>query len=143
MNAQIAKIIRASVHHFVGRLGRDPELRFFESGNAVANTRLLVNQPGSKRDDGSQPDGFKLEIWGDQAQKFADTCRQGALVQVVGRVKEEAWTDRNTGEERQQDVIQVERWELLRAPGQQGQQSAPAAPAAPAAAPARQPRGAF
>jgi len=137
MNTQIAQIIRASVHHFVGRLGREPELRFFDSGNAVCNTRLLVNQPGARRDDGSEPDGFKLEIWGEAAQAFADACQKGALVQVVGRVKEETWTD-NTGQERQQLVIRVDQWQLLRAPGQQGQQQAAAgqAPAAAAAAPA-------
>ena len=137
MNTQIAQIIRASVHHFVGRLGREPELRFFDSGNAVCNTRLLVNQPGARRDDGSEPDGFKLEIWGEAAQAFADACQKGALVQVVGRVKEETWTD-NTGQERQQLVIRVDQWQLLRAPGQQGQQQAAVgqAPAAAAAAPA-------
>lgn len=142
MNTQIAQIIRASVHHFVGRLGREPELRFFESGNAVCNTRLLVNQPGAKRDDGSEPDGFKLEIWGEAAQAFADACQKGALVQVVGRVKEETWTD-NNGQERQQLVIRVDQWQLLRAPGQQGQQqqSAPVQrPAAAAPAPTSQRR---
>ena len=136
MNAQIAQIVRASVHRFIGRLGRDPELRFFDSGNAVCNCRLLVNQPGARRDDGSEPDGFKLEIWGEQAQKFADTCAKGSLVDVVGRVKLETWTD-NAGQEREQQVIRVEQWALLR-PAQQ-QQAAPA----PAPAPARQQRAPF
>lgn len=142
MNAKhTEQIIRASVHHFIGRLGRDSELRYFESGNAVANNRLLVNLPGSKKSDGLEPDAFKLEIWGtEQAQAFSDTCGKGCLVHVVGRVKEETWADRSTGEERQQPVITVDRWELLRANQQTQQQGAPVAPAQ--AAVPRQ-RGAF
>ena len=135
MNPQIEQIIRASVHHFVGRLGRDPELRFFESGNAVANCRLLINLPGAKKNDGQDPDAFKLELWGDKAQAFADGCRKGSLVQIIGRVKQETWTDRTTGEERSQPVISVERWELL----QPGPNSAAPAQAAPAPAPAQRP----
>ena len=149
MNAQIAQIVRASVHRFIGRLGREPELRFFDSGNAVCNCRLLVNQPGARRDDGSEPDGFKLEIWGERAQEFADTCAKGALVDVTGRVRTEAWTDGN-GQEREQQVIRIEQWALLRPAGQgqgqpQQQQSAPA-PAqrtTPAPAPAHQQRAPF
>ena len=128
---QQLQIVRASVHRFIGRLSQDPALRFFDSGNAVANSRLLVNQPGARRDDGSEPDGFKLEIWGDRAQEFADSCAKGSLIDVVGRVKIESWDDRTTGEQRQQLVITVEQWALLRPAGQgQPQQQAAPAPAA-------------
>lgn len=127
MNSLIDQVLRASQHRFIGRLARDPELRFFESGNCVANTRLAVNKPGAKRDDGQDPDWFKVEIWGEKAQQFADACSKGSLVDVTGRVKSEAWTDRGTGEERTQLVIQVERWEVVPTAGQQ--QPKPAAPA--------------
>ncbi len=140
---QQLQIVRASVHRFIGRLSQDPALRFFDSGNAVANSRLLVNQPGARRDDGSEPDGFKLEIWGsEQAQAFADACAKGSLVDVVGRVKIETWTD-NTGQEREQPTIRIEQWALLRPAGQgqpqQQQQAAPAPAAAQRTAPAPAP----
>jgi single-strand DNA-binding protein len=126
------QIIRASLHRFLGRLSADPEVRFFESGNSVCNARLLVNKPGAKRDDGQQPDGFKLEIWGERAQAFADAAKKGDTVDVTGRVKSETWTDR-TGEERTGRVIQVEEFSVRPRQG-----AAPSAPApAPAPAPAR------
>lgn len=113
MNELVAAVLRASQHRFVGRLGVDPEIKFLDSGSCVANARMAVNKPGSKRDDGQEPDWFKIELWGDKAQDFANQCRKGSLVDVTGRVKTERWTDRNTGEERTQLVITVETWAAL------------------------------
>ena len=58
----------------VGRAGRDPEVRYFESGSMVANLTLAVN----RRSSGDEPDWFNLEIWGKQAQVAADYVRKGA-----------------------------------------------------------------
>ena len=127
------QIIRASLHRFLGRLSADPEVRYFESGNSVCNARLLVNKPGAKRDDGQQPDGFKLEIWGEQAQQFADAAKKGDMVDVTGRVKSETWTDR-TGEQRTGLVIQVEVFSVRPRQG-----AAPATAPAPAPTPAPAP----
>ena len=135
---ELAKILlRASVHHFIGRLGRDPEMRFFETGNSVCNARIGINQPGAKQGDGNEADWIKLEIWGEDGQRFADACSKGQEVHVVGRVKSERWTDRNTGEERVQLCCTVKQWQATPAatPAPQPQaQSAPTRQAPPAAA---------
>lgn len=134
MSELISQVLRASQHRFIGRMARDPELRSFESGNCVCNARILINKPGAKRDDGQEPDGFKLEIWGDKAQAFTDATRKGDLVDVTGRVKSETWNDRTTGEQRHGLVVLVEEWALA------GQPRPPAAAAAPAVVkPAPQP----
>ena len=93
----------------VGRAGRDPEVRYFESGSMVANLTLAVNR--RSRDD--EPDWFNLEIWGKQAQVAADYVRKGALLGITGSFKLERWTDRSSGEERTKPVIRVDRLELL------------------------------
>jgi single-strand DNA-binding protein len=93
----------------VGRAGRDPEVRYFESGTVVANLTLAVNR--RSRDD--EPDWFNLEIWGKQAQVAADYVRKGSLVGIIGSFKLDRWTDRATGEERSKPVIRVDRLELL------------------------------
>jgi single-strand DNA-binding protein len=136
MSEIINQLLRASVHRFIGRMARDPEIKFLPSGNTVCNARILINLPGAKRDDGQQPDGFDLTIWGDQAQLFCDSTHRGDLIDVSGRVKSESWTDRNTGEVRTKLVVTVDQWSLA---GQPRQAAAPAAarPATPApAAPA-------
>jgi single-strand DNA-binding protein len=94
----------------VGRAGRDPETRFFESGSVVANLSLAVNRPSR---DEEEPDWFNLEIWGKQAQVAADYVRKGSLIGVVGRMTTEQWTDRSTGERRSKPVVKVERLALL------------------------------
>ena len=93
----------------VGRAGRDPEVRYFESGSVVANLSLAVN----RRSRDEPPDWFNLEIWGKQANVAADYVRKGSLLGIAGSFKFERWTDRATGEERSKPVIRVDRLELL------------------------------
>ena len=93
----------------VGRAGRDPEVRYFESGSMVANLTIAVNR--RSRDD--VPDWFNLEIWGKQAQVAADYVKKGSLLGIIGSFKLDRWTDRNSGEERSKPVVRVDRLELL------------------------------
>ena len=107
----------------VGRAGRDPEVRYFESGSMVANLTIAVN----RRSNNDEPDWFNLEIWGKQAQVTADYVRKGSLLGITGSLKFERWADKATGEERSKPVIRVDRLDLLgsrrdqEAPGGSGQ----------------------
>ena len=91
----------------VGRAGRDPEVRYFESGTMVANLSLAVR--GQKKD---ETDWFNLVIWGKTAQIAADYVKKGGLIGVIGRVTTEKWTDKQ-GEERSKQIVVVDRLELL------------------------------
>ena len=93
----------------VGRAGRDPEVKYFESGTVVANLTMAVNR--RNRDD--EPDWFNLEIWGKQAQVAAEYVKKGSLIGITGSFKLDSWKDRNTGEERRKPVVRVDRLELL------------------------------
>ena len=93
----------------VGRAGRDPEVRYFESGTVVANLTMAVN----RRNRNDEPDWFNLEIWGKQAQVAADYVKKGSLIGISGSFKLDSWKDRNTGEDRNKPVVRVDRLELL------------------------------
>ena len=93
----------------VGRAGRDPEVRYFESGTVVANLTMAVN----RRNKDDEPDWFNLEIWGKQAQVAADYVKKGSLIGITGSFKLDSWKDRNTGEDRNKPVVRVDRLELL------------------------------
>ena len=76
--------------NLVGRAGREPDVRYFESGSIVANFTLAVN----RRSRDEEPDWFNLEIWGKQAQIAADYVKKGSLVGlqealklIVGKIK--------------------------------------------------------
>ncbi len=93
----------------VGRAGRDPEVKYFESGTVVANLTMAV----SRRNRDDEPDWFNLEIWGKQAQVAADYVKKGSLIGITGSFKMDSWKDRNTGEDRNKPVVRVDRLELL------------------------------
>ncbi len=95
--------------NLVGRAGREPDVRYFESGSTVANFTLAVNR--ISRDD--EPDWFNLEIWGKQAQIAADYVKKGSLIGITGSFKIDSWKDKNTGEDRFKPVVRVDRLNLL------------------------------
>ena len=99
-----------NVVNLVGRAGRDPEVRYFESGKVLCTLTLAVNRPTNKND---EPDWFNLEIWGKTAEIAANYVRKGSLIGVQGSLKIETWSDRNTGASRSKPVIYVERLDLL------------------------------
>ena len=122
----IATVLRASCHQFIGRLGADVEIKYFDNGNAVAKGRMAINKPGAKRDDGQAPDWFTVEVWGQEAQAFMDQAKKGDRIGVTGRVKTNKWTNK-AGEERTDLIVTAEAWRKM-------DQVVPATPAVTTAA---------
>ncbi len=99
-----------NVIHLVGRAGKEPEVRFFESGAVRCTLTLAVNRPTSKTD---EPDWFNLEIWGKTAEIASNYVHKGSLIGVKGSLKIETWTDNSTGVNRSRPVIRVDKLDLL------------------------------
>ncbi len=108
----IYQILRAAQHTFIGRVGQDPELRYFQSGTCKVQLSIAVNRPGTKKDDNVPPDWFKAEFWGPEAEAITNQIKKGDLLEVMGRVSTDTWTTR-TGEERTDVLIRVERWQQI------------------------------
>ena len=94
----------------VGRAGRDPDVKYFESGAVVCSFPLAVDRRSRNSD---EPDWFELKIWGKTAQIAADYVRKGKQIGVIGALTFEHWVDRNTGANRSKPVIQVSELQLL------------------------------
>ena len=94
----------------IGRAGRDPDVKYFESGAVVCSFSLAVDRRSRNSD---EPDWFELKVWGKTAQVAADYVRKGKQICVVGALTFEHWIDRNTGANRSKPVIQVSNLELL------------------------------
>ncbi len=74
-----------------GNLGRDPEIKYFESGKTVASFSLAVRQ--WKKDAPAR--WIKVSVWGTTAQYVADNIRRGDKVALIGRVDaSEIYTDK-------------------------------------------------
>lgn len=93
----------------IGRVGNDPDVKFFESGSVKCKLTLAVNR--RRKED--QPDWFNLELWGKTAQVAADYVTKGKQIAVKGALKFDSWTDRNSGANRSSPVILVDQLELL------------------------------
>lgn len=73
----------------VGRAGRDPEMRYFESGRVKTTFSLAVNRPTKEK----ETDWFDIEIWGRQAEIAGEYVRKGGLIGIEGRLDFNRWTD--------------------------------------------------
>jgi single-strand DNA-binding protein len=101
-----------NVVHLVGRVGGDPEVRFFESGSVKCSLTLAVNRL-SKNKDNEAPDWFNLELWGKTAETAGNWVRKGSLIGIQGTLRIETWQDKTTNAERSKPVIRVDRLDLL------------------------------
>jgi single-strand DNA-binding protein len=99
-----------NVVNLVGRAGRDPEVKYYESGAVRCTLTLAVDRRTRNSD---EPDWFNLELWGKTAEIAGNYVRKGSLIGVQGSLKFDHWQDRNTGAQRSAPVIKVDRLDLL------------------------------
>lgn len=77
----------------IGRLARDPELRFIAgSGKAVANFTIAVNRDFGKE---KQADFFRIVVWGKTAENVANYLAKGRLVGINGSLQTRSYDDNN------------------------------------------------
>ena len=97
----------------VGRLGKDPELKYLGSGKPVAKGSIAVRNPFKKKEDGSaEVDWFDYEAWEQKAEFLANYCSKGHQVGMTGRLSQERWTDQH-GQNRSRVILRVEQVETL------------------------------
>lgn len=71
----------------VGRLTRDPELRFISNGQAVATFNLAVNRNFTNQSGEREADFVNCVIWRKPAETLANYAKKGTLLGVVGRIQ--------------------------------------------------------
>ena len=99
-----------------GNLGRDPEVRFTQSGRAVANLSPspLQRGPGSDQEGNRQErtEWHNIVVWGKQAENCGQYLAKGRQVCVQGRIQTRKWTDQN-GQDRYTTEIVAQRVDFL------------------------------
>lgn len=71
----------------VGRLTKDPELRYTPSGIAVARFTLAVNRTFSSQSGEREADFINCVVWRKQAENTANFLKKGSLAGVEGRIQ--------------------------------------------------------
>jgi len=69
----------------IGNLGRDPELRYTQSGQPVTNLSVATNRKWTDRESGEareETTWFRVAVWGNQAEPCNEHLRKGSQVLV-------------------------------------------------------------
>ncbi len=80
----------------IGRLGKDPDMRHFDSGTIQATFPLATtdysNRDGEKVE---HTDWHNIVLWGQKAEVAEKYLRKGKLVYIEGKIKTRSWDDQN------------------------------------------------
>lgn len=71
----------------VGRLTKNPELRYTPNNQAVATFSLAVNRPFKNQNGEREADFINCVIWRQQAENLANWAKKGALIGITGRIQ--------------------------------------------------------
>ena len=108
---------------FIGRLGKDPEVRQLQSGDSVCNFSLAV---GWKTKDKEGVEWVNISVFGKLAEICGKYLNKGSQVFVQGRFKTDKYTD-NNGVERYSTKIMANEVQFLGGkPNGQAEAPAPA-----------------
>jgi single-strand DNA-binding protein len=92
----------------IGNLGRDPEIRYTQAGEPIANFTLATNEVWNDKSGQRQErtEWHRVEVFGKTAQVVRDYLTKGRQVYLEGQIRYEEWTDKD-GNKRNTTRIRV------------------------------------
>lgn len=121
----------------IGHLGRDPELRYLPSGEAVCNVSVATSEKWKDKGSGEpreHTEWHRISAFSKTAEIIGQYGRKGSLVYVEGSLRTREYTDTKTSAQMKATEIKVDRF-LILSGGRDNQ--AHGTTAAPAPAPPR------
>jgi single-strand DNA-binding protein len=92
----------------VGRLGKDPEIRFSGDGNAIANFSIATNETWKNKEGTQQEktDWHNIVVFGASAERYIQPyVKKGTLVSVEGKLQTRDWEDKDGNKRYTTEVI--------------------------------------
>lgn len=98
----------------VGNLGANPEVRYTQSGQTVANLRIATTERwtdknGQKQE---QTEWHRVVVWGRQAEIVSQYLTKGRQVYIEGRIRTRQWQDQS-GQKRYSTEIVAQNVQML------------------------------
>lgn len=105
----------------VGRLGRDPELRYTKNGQAVANFTLATNDSYTSRDGQREErtEWHRIVAWAKTAELCTQYLTKGRSVYIEGQLRNREWEDKD-GNKRQTTEVHAQTVQFLDSRGSGG-----------------------
>ncbi|AGA91665.1 single stranded DNA-binding protein [Thioflavicoccus mobilis 8321] len=94
----------------IGNLGADPEVRYTQSGSAVANVRLATSEQWRDRNTGEsqeRTEWHRVVFFGKLAEIVQQYLRKGSKIYVEGKLQTRKWQDQN-GQDRYNTEVVVD-----------------------------------
>lgn len=112
----------------VGRLTKDPDLRFTPNGLAVCTFTLAVNRPFKNQQTGEyDADFIQIVVWRKAAENCANYLTKGSLVAVDGRIQTRSYQN-NQGQKVYVTEVVAENVQFLQTKKQEPQSKEPEQP---------------
>lgn len=109
----------------VANLTRDPEIRYLASGSAVADVSVAVNERFKKGEEYVEEVSFiDVTVFGRTAEIVGEYCQKGSQILIEGRLKQDRWDDKESGNKRSKIKVIAEAIKLLGSKGGGGEKSA-------------------
>ena len=89
----------------IGRLTRDPELRYSANGVGVATFTLAVDRPYKNQQGERETDFIRTVVWQKLAEVCANNLRKGRLVAVEGRLQVRSYDDADGNKRQISEVV--------------------------------------
>lgn len=92
----------------VGNLGRDPEIRYMPSGDAIANIAVATTFKSKDRNTGEQKEStewHRISFFGRMAEIVGQYLKKGSSVYIEGRLQTRKYTDKDGIEKYATDII--------------------------------------
>ena len=74
----------------VGRVGQDPEIKYFESGKSKTTFSVAVDRWNPKTK-AREADWFNIQMWDKKAESAAEWIKKGAMVSIEGKIMVSKW----------------------------------------------------
>ncbi len=119
------KVVKGTLNsvQLIGRLGRDPEMRFTSTGSAICRLSVATNRTAGRDSDGSQEyatDWTLVEAWDRLAERCNEYLCKGRRVLITGSLRTDSWEDRETKQRRYRTYVRADDVMFLDAPGGNG-----------------------
>lgn len=106
----------------VGRLTRDPEIRYTPQNQAVGTFGLAVNRQFKNANGERETDFINCVIWRQQAENLAKFAKKGALIGITGRIQTRNYENQQ-GQKVYVTEVVAENFQMLESNKAQGQQA--------------------
>ena len=98
----------------IGRLGKDPEMRYTPGGQPVCNFSMATSERYKNKDGDKveKTEWHECVRFGPGAEALGEYLKKGSRVYVAGQIETNAWEDKD-GNKHSKKIIKIAEWEFL------------------------------